>query len=699
MAAGVGAQHRRAGPTAIALLTCFVLLATSLALAAPAGTPRGGATAPSPAATSSAVPTAAPLPMATQEPGFNLNIRVSPSSICAEASPDCGAGTTVARVDLSAQAAGVTQYWPSVQVVFAVDTTFFNGDFHDQDDMGFDICDNRPPYVACEESNGIPVLVANAATIAASIQAQNPHTTVGFSMVDFASTLCDYGDCDGTVYHVDFGNFVPASDFSSAVQSTFQSEVLMGGYYCQDCDYWDNFLHSPEITALYGVMSGEGIAWSPSAHHVVILMGDTAPRDPNYKQNYCVSGWDGGIIGGNCYGSGCEPGYRFSVVTMPQCEGWITSQDGNPNDSIAAYAHHAPDCINSVGGSCTVSVIDLYSTATDPYSVGWPANDVNIGGGPGGPKVEQNVERVLLAGCDMAAATGGSWDGPAFWSCPDGAQGGLQYVDHGPYATPNLQNPTLLVAFRSASFGQVTATQVASGGNRPIFTFVPFGKIALDPSLNATAACLRNGENLRGCDTVPTERSLGGVEYLTWNWTTNATTNVMYNGDEWTAEFNVVATGPPYTSVPVDACTTIDCKAGGSGAFDGYYTAVTYVPASNTSLVAASFPLASLLVDALAPTLTPPPAAPPPVPPPPFGFPVIVPNPVGQPVPSLLPAVNSIGNLSLTATAAGLLSAAFAGVGIRSRSVAMKMASLSGVSRSQFEPSKSSGPPTFVREE
>ena len=313
--------------------------------------------------------------------------------------------------------------------------------------------------------------------------------------------------------------------------------------------------------------------------------------------------------------------------------------------------------------------------------------------------VEQNVERILLAGCDLAKATGGSWDGPAYAGCPDGAVGTLQYVDHGPYATPDTNNPTLLGAFRGVSMGQVEATQVASGGNRPIFTFVPFGHIALAPELNATAACLRNGVELRTCVTQPTVSNIAGVDYLSWNWSSQPATNVLYNGDQWTAEFDVVALGPPYTLVPVDACTTIDCKAGGSAPVFGLYTAVTFVPASNVSLVSDSFPLATLLVQ-IGAGVTPPPAAPAPPPPvPPAGLPVLLPNPIGQPIPTLLPAINTIGNLSLTATATGLLAAAFAGITIRTRAVAMKMGMLSGAHPSQFEATRHAGDPPFVRNE
>ena len=70
---------------------------------------------------------------------------------------------------------------------------------------------------------------------------------------------------------------------------------------------------------------------------------------------------------------------------------------------------------------------------------------------------------------------------------------------------PAPSNPTLFNALRQVGFGPVLETQVASGSNHPIFSFVPFGNIAPAPAseLQATASCVRNGIDLRTCQTEP----------------------------------------------------------------------------------------------------------------------------------------------------------------------------------------------------
>lgn len=633
---------------------------------------------------SMAPPGAAPQVTAgSSAPEFQLGIDAVPNAICAAGSPDCAAGVSTARVSLTATASPGPLSWPKVEVVFAIDGTFFNGDFHCTDDCGNNACDMTGDLIPCEESNGLPVFVADAGQIAASIQQENPHSAVGFALADFESTGCDYGDCDGNVYRVDITQFVAAADFAQRVASDFQAPFLGGSYWCYDCDFWDNFLHSPSITALYGILTGAGIPWTSDAHHVVIVIGDTAPRDPAYLQNYCVSGWDGGVIGGSCYNSLCEPGYPLPNGAVPECEGWVASHDGNPDDSIAALAHDSPECVQSLGGSCTIDAIDLWATPTDPYSEDWPSSDASAGGGPGGRLVVQNVERVLEAGCDIAAATGGSWDGPAWFTCPQGQSGTLQYEVHGSQSSPNLNNPTLLLALRTASFGAVTSVAAAYGGDRPMFEFTPFGSIAPSPDLQPSAACLRGGVALASCQVTPTVLHKNGVETLGWNWSTVGALNTMLGGDVWEAEFNVIATGPPYARVPVDACTTQTCALAGSHAVNGAFTAVAYAVTEGGPLIVTSFPLAQVSVEAVA--SGPPPAPPAPPPPPGFGIPVTAAPtlPVGQPV--VVPVLSVLGSFSLNAATVGLLAGGFMRVGLRNRPVAVGVPIRSKIARSAFE--------------
>ncbi|MCI4321464.1 MAG: hypothetical protein L3K05_04070, partial [Thermoplasmata archaeon] len=618
---------------------------------------------------------------------LQLGVTANPGTICAYQETSCAAGVGLSRVTLSANAGGAGYLsWPKVQVAFVIETTDYDGVYDPSaGDAGTDPCAATTGTV-CEESNGVPFFVAHAQDIANAISAANPHSQVSFALVDYFATL-DYpfDDGDGSEYHVDIQQFVPAQNFGSSVLTTFQASVLAGGWVYGDSDMSDNQLHSSMITAMYGTIIGSGLTWDEGTHHVVVWMGSTAPRDPNYRENYAVSAADAALFcGSSCYPSTCEPSYTFLDGTSPNCEGWVKSQDGNVNDSIAMLAKTAPTCTESIGAVCTVDTIDLWTTPTDPLSKGWPAGRTN--GGPGGSLVVANVQHVLLAGCDMAAATGGTWDGPAFFTCPNGQQGTLQYVLHGPATKPNLNNPTLLQAFRQVGFGPVLETQVASGSNRPIFTFVPFGNIQLAPkaSLDAAQQCVRNGIFLKTCG-APQPFTFAGTHYLGWNWSTNKSENTMFVGDSWSAEFNVMATGGPFKTVPVDACTTAQCKAGGSTSINGLYTSASFVPFSNNSIVTESFPLATLNVQ-LTPGLGPVGGAPPPPPPTPPPFPIAA--PAALPVVQQIGIGNNVGvaNISLQAAAAGFLGAGFVRVQMKNRPIAMRIAAKSGGSQnSKFD--------------
>ncbi len=619
---------------------------------------------------------------------LQLGISDNPHTICAFGANSCPAGVGLSRVTLSA-AAGSTGVlaWPNVQVAFVIETTAYDGVYDPSaGDPGLDPCAGAGSgsAVVCEESNGVPFFIANAQLIANSIAAANPHSQVSFAMVDYFANINNWDDGDGAEYHVDIPSFIPSSQFGQAVKSTFQAGVLNGNWYYGDSDLSDNQLTSSSITAMYGTIIGSGLNWANDTHHVIVWMGSTAPRDPNYPIDYCVASDDQFYAYEGCDGSSCEPSYQFPGGASPQCEGWVKSQDGNATHSIAELAKTSPSCTGSVGGVCTVDAIDYYDTPTDYESQGWPTGAHN--GGPGGTAVVQDASHIILSGCDIAAATGGTWDGPAWASCPDGQAGTLQYVPHGSYTSPSTSNPTLFNALRQVGFGPVLETQVASGSGRPIFSFVPFGNIAPAPAteLQATASCVRNGIDLRTCQTEPEILNYNGVTYLGWNWSTNSTSNVMYLGDYWTASFNVVANGPPYAAVPVDACTTTDCKAGGSGAIDGLYSSASYVPYTNNTVITESFPLAEVTVQ-LTPAATSPPNVPPAPPPAPPPFPILAPSPL--PVVQQVGVGNSVGvaNVSLQATAAGFLGAGFTTISIKNRPVAMKVAAKSGSFKSMFD--------------
>ena len=644
-------------------------------------------------------------------PTLDLSVADNPSAICVDLTTSCPAGVGESRVTLTATAPPASYIsWPAVQIVFVIETTLYDGVYDPTaGDYGFDQCahDAGSAGPACEESNGVPWFVNNAQLVANLIQSANPHTTVSFALVDYFATLDVQDDGDGMEYHVDIPQFVPASQFGADVSASFGSQVLESGYRYSDSDFSDNILHSSSITALYGAIIGSGLDWSNNTHHVVVWMGSTAPRDPAYVQDYCVSPsskYQPGTASGGlpCFSSSCEPSYAFGSVSSPQCEGWVNSQNGNASDSIAGLAHTAPACTSSIGGVCTIDTIDLWSTPTDPNSPGWPAADNTpaLQGGPNGPMVDQNVERVLLAGCSLAAATGGTWNGPSFFQCPNGQAGSLQPSFLGPFGTPNLANPSLAAALREVGFGPVSSDVVAVGtwNQHPLFQFVPFGNIQVLPGQEAqfrTECVLPDGSPSPNCPVNPTVRSVSigpgrNTTVYGWNWSAYQYQNVMVAGDTWVASFWVMADGPPYGSVPVDACSTTYCSLAGSHAIDGFETSATYLPVTNVSFVVQSFPLAVIDVQAppaltLAPTLPPPALVPPPIP--------IAPG-LPAPIPTLLGVGAQVGvaSLSLQAAAAGFLAAGFTTISVRNKPMSIAVAALatkSGPVRSRFEETSS----------
>jgi hypothetical protein len=636
---------------------------------------------------------------------LTLSSAASPVSICGLNTSNCGSGTSESRVQLTATASGPTTSWPNVQIAFVIETTAYDGVYDPSDPTsiekqqgtGFDVCAIGPPTGGplCEESNGVPFFVANVQAITSVIQQANPHSQVTYAMADFAPT-CDLFDdyCDQVQYHIDAPQFVDAANFGDEVATSFHGGVLGGGYELYDEDLADNFLHSDSITALYGVIAGSGLDWSNNTHHVIVWMGSTAPRDPNYPENYCVS--PSGMLAddyGYCYSATCEPSYNFGDgVTSPPCEGWVRSQDGNPDDSIAALAHASPNCVNSIGGVCTIDVIDLWDTPTDPYSQGWPTHntDYSSGMGPGSPKVVTDSVNILLAGCDLAAATGGTWDGPSFYSCPDGQTGGLVYVPHGSVTNPNTDNPTLLNAFRTLGFGPVEDTLIAVGVNAPLFTYVPPPNFAMAYNPQYAVSCMTGGGKFFDCPVTPTvSHSLGATIYG-WNWSVNASQNMIYYGDTWRASFNIVNTGPPYGTDPALVCDTPTCLTDGSRPIAGQFSWAEYMlPNATGSPDRTSFPV-SLVIVSLAGvpgggTAPPPPPLVPPA------VPVLVPTTVNNPVSIALPVTTPVGSFSLQATAAGLLMAGITRLTLKNKPIAMQIAAKNGPAQSKFDAAQRQG--------
>jgi hypothetical protein len=637
--------------------------------------------------------------------------------------------------------------WPAVQVVFLLETTPFDGAFRallENGDEGLDPCAgggvlnyNLTPL--CGESNGIPFFVANAGTIAKSIQTAHPFTNVTFGLVDYGATYDNWDDSQGAShdtfiwnttgcppfpcqppyistnwddtpsfeYHVDVGRTVPAAAFQSAVEQTFQKNVLDGGMFDPSSNLSDNFLHSSSITALYGALTGQGIDWAPDTHHVLVLVGSAAPRDPGYLQNYCVStsiwaslaeiytyyteiGWPIGGQEVNCLANdtlfespGCEPAYNFSGMWTPACEGWVQSQDGIPGNSIAALATQGAACDQSLGNRCTIDVIDLYTMSTDPGSHSWwswttcPVNSTGWWNASDCSAAnswwaKENVHRVISAGCDLANATGGTWDGPVIDGCNSTGRGTLLFVSPENFSDPVTSNPTLESALAAIGFGDPPpGLMLRAMASTPMFQFVPWGNFHVDLHAPTAASCLSANQIPTDCDSTPSERTVGGVTALTWNWSTDPNLDVLYVGDVWTATLSVYADGPPFlTPTPVDACITTACTAAGSQAVAGAYTSMWAVQLDGSVLVE-SFPYVNVTVLLPAGQQTAPTSSPPPPPPPGSGPPVLNPPsafPIAAPQPVLGGSIVVV-SVSLPALAVGILAAGMTRIALRPRSI------------------------------
>ncbi len=447
---------------------------------------------------------------------------------------------------------GVPNY-ANVQVVFVVETTLYDGVY---DPTVADSGVNNPCNGPCQESNSVPYFVANAGKLAGDISANNPYSSVSFAMVDYFATLGSHDDGDGAEYHVDVGNFVTASSFQTAVVNGFQNPVLGGSWYYGDSDFSDNIGDSSSITALYGALKGSNLAWNAADHHVIVWIGSTTPRDSGYPFNYAGthSDYNSG------YSATCEPSYNYGAgIVSPSCEQWISG-----TNNLASLAQ-------SLG--VTIDTIDVANGMTDATSQDYTTAAYG----------SANSGAILKAGCDLATATGGSWEGPSGYGCSVAStgtgQGNLtctlgsscyQGQSGTTYSNPPRMwstNTALGWAIDHISFGPVSVTNTTASSNGvPMFQFVPQLNITPDPTNPAwTVTCLRHGSPVSGCQQTPTVTSQGTATVYGWAWPLST----MNLNDTWKATFNVVATGAPYNvSYPLDACTGMGCQGpvGGAGA-------------------------------------------------------------------------------------------------------------------------------------
>jgi hypothetical protein len=212
----------------------------------------------------------------------------------------------------------------------------------------------------------------------------------------------------------------------------------------------------------------------------------------------------------------------------------------------------------------------------------------------------------------------------------------------------------------------------------PALTVLPWGKVQIDLTSPIVASCLTQVSSSSACGSNVSFLAIGGTAGLQLRWNATGTEDTLYVGDVWTLNFSISVDGPPYGSVPIYACTTGTCLSSGSGTIEGSFSSVASVPLAGGSPDSFSLPYANVTVDpphvpsggTSGPISTLPPPAPTPSP---VGLPgpVTLPNPVLVPSPILASLGVAVPSLSLSAAAAGILSAGFARVVLQRRSIAV----------------------------
>jgi len=306
----------------------------------------------------------------------SMQVSVAPSDICAQNYSACSAGTSSARVALqvAGPAGGAGANWTSIDLLFLLETTPYDGAFDQAaGDTGADSC-AAVTGLLCEESSLLLTFATNAGRIATSLAAAHPGVEINFGLVDYFATLTSFDDGDGDQYHVDVGNFTPASAFGTAVNNSLLNAshpvLTRPAMTIGDSDLSDNFLATDSISAMYLALFGGGLNWSNESHHVLVQLGSSAPQDPNYPENYCISPSDYRAFSSTCLGSTCEPSVTYGTLTSPACVGWVLGPANNTNASIANYARTSPECANSTGALCTIDAIDVWDTPHRPEQQG-----------------------------------------------------------------------------------------------------------------------------------------------------------------------------------------------------------------------------------------------------------------------------------------------------------------------------------------
>ncbi len=529
----------------------------------------------------------------TATPNASVSVGVAPATVCPTTWPTCPAGTGAARVSLTTSYGSGTgnavtgNVSGRVQVLFLLETTPYDGAYDaSAADPGRDACGQSNGKPLCEESSLDPTFASYSGTVVSALAAAHPTDELTFGLVDYFATLTSFDDGDGFPFHVDVGNFTTASSFPNAVNATLlnaSSGVLdRPSMTLPDSDLSDNFLASSEITALYGALEGAGLNWSANAQHVLVLLGSTAPRDPGYPVDYCGSPATY-YYSTNCSGSTCEPIYTFTTGASPNCEGWVSSQDGNASHSIAALAAASSDCTHSALGRCVIDALDVWDTPTDPHSKGWPSTtNASI--------PANDSASILKAGCDLALATGGSWDGPTFASC-NGTAGSMTYRNY----SSSVADPGLVSAIANVSLGPPGAAMVTPGP-APFLSLLlgPDVALAAAPAYSAVCSAAPGAPNA-SCEQTPSVSNRSGVVGVGWNWSAVPSENVLLPGDSWTVSFDVVPAPGATGNLTLLRCAAAACVAAGAGPVDGAASDLAGSLLANGELILADVPYATVV--------------------------------------------------------------------------------------------------------
>jgi hypothetical protein len=519
---------------------------------------------------------------------LNLSVSALGASVCAFGESTCSGVPATLRVRLTAEAPnpGLENSTP-VQILYLLDVSQMTT-----------ACgpggDEVPGNCVEGGAEAAQTFLASAGTIATTLQANHPSSNLTFALAATEGSGGPFDDNDSPLLAVPLGNFTNATQFGPSVNRSLEIPF--------DIDTDDNPLQSGVVAALYGAFTGQTgvtwnvrggpVNWTAGDDHVVVWMGATAPVDANYSEDVCPVRYYGGYCLNSTTGGNepsCETPLNFSGGPVPRCEGWITSQNGVPTDSIAALSFFGGSCATASLGHCVVDSVIVNATSTDPASPGW---DTTNGSGANLSDVRADARHIVAAGCDLTTVTGGSWDGPRNTTCGN-STGTLEHES-------NASDPELVSSLENISLGSLGTTGgvAAPPPGEAMFQFVPAPGFTPAPSLNASVTCQSSNGTIPDCGSTPSVSTQDGRVVLGWNWSSAPGHADMVRGDVWSAAFDLVATVGPSNATPVDECATPACVAIENESASVAYSGVEYSPWGLSFVLDQSFPLVEVQVAA-----------------------------------------------------------------------------------------------------